>query len=140
MAVAYPLYFCGIHCNFFLFDCNFIDLSPLCFFLGESNILSVLCIFSNIVSFISPLICMTPFLLLTVDFVCSLYYCCRCKFRLFQIFLFLEVRLYCYKLPPLRNASVMSHRFWIKLVFIVICVYILFPLISSVTLGCLVTY
>ena len=46
------------------------------------------------------LIFMIYFLLLTLGFVCSSFSSCfRYRNRLFETFLFLEVRLYCYKLP-----------------------------------------
>ena len=46
------------------------------------------------------LIFMIYFLVLTLDFVCSSFSSSfRCRDRLFETFLFLEVRLYCYKLP-----------------------------------------
>ena len=32
-----PLYFCGVHCNFYFYITNFIELSHLPYFLGESG-------------------------------------------------------------------------------------------------------
>ena len=52
------------------------------------------------ISFISALMFRLYFLLLTSGFICSSFSSCfRCKVRLFEIFLFLEVRLYYFKLP-----------------------------------------
>ena len=93
------MYFCGVCYDFSVFISNFIDLSPLPLFLGESgklfisfvslskNQLLVLLIFAVVffvsISFISPLIFMISFLLLTLGFVCSFSSSFRCKVRLF---------------------------------------------------------
>ena len=86
------------------------------FFLSLAKGLLILFIFSNCqllvssifaivffvsISFISALIFMISFLLLTLGFGCSSFSSCfRNKVRLFirDFFLFLEVRLYCYKI------------------------------------------
>ena len=73
-------------------------------FIFSKNQLLVSLIFAIVffvsVSFISALIFMIFFLLLTLGFVCSSFSSCfRCKVRFF-IFLFPEVRLYSYKLTP----------------------------------------
>ena len=58
------------------------------------------CISFICISFISALMFRLYFLLLTSGFICSSFSSCfRCKVRLFEIFLFLEVRLYYFKLP-----------------------------------------
>ena len=77
-----PLYFCGVSFNFSFFISNFIDLGHLCFFLDKHGYkgLSVLFVFLKkqllvslifaiifffFTSFISAVICMISFLLLT---------------------------------------------------------------------------
>ena len=98
IVVSYdPLYFCVVCCDFSIFISNFVDLILLPFFLA--NGLSILFIFSKnqllvqlifaivsfvSLSFISALIFMISFLLLTLGFFISFYSSCfRCKFRLF---------------------------------------------------------
>ena len=99
-----PWYFCGVSCNFF-FISNFIDLSLLPFILIVSlaNGLSIFFIFTKkwyfaslifaivffvSISFISALIFIISFLLLTLGFVCSSFSSCfRCKIRLIETFL-----------------------------------------------------
>ena len=107
VVVSYdPLYFCDVSCIFSFSISNFIDLSSHCFFLMSlDKHLSILFIFSEkqllvslifsivffiSISFISALIFMISFLLLTLGFVCSSFSSCfRCKLGYLRFFLFL---------------------------------------------------
>ena len=93
-----PLYFCDASCNFSFFISNFIDLSPLPFFLMNlAKDLSILFTFSKnqllgslifvtvlfvSISIISALVFMISFLLITLSFNC-LSSCFGCKVTLF---------------------------------------------------------
>ena len=98
--LLWPLYFCSVSCYFSFFISNSVDLNLLLFFLMNlANGLSILFIFSQnqllvllifaiisfiSFSFISDLIFMISFLLLTLGFFCSSFSnCFRCKVRLF---------------------------------------------------------
>ena len=114
-----PLYFCIIYCNVFIFISNFIDLSLRCFFflMSLANRLTILSIFSKnqllvsltlaivffvSISFISALIFMISFLLLTsFSSLLVLLSLVALGVRLgsLMFFPFLEVGLYCNKLP-----------------------------------------
>ena len=110
-----PLCFCIVCCNLSFFISNFVDFSLLflmglatgllILFMFSKNQFLVLLIFTIVscisVSFISAWICMISFLLLILGFFCSSFSSCfKCKVRLpILFFLFLEVGLYCYKLP-----------------------------------------
>ena len=122
MIISYdPLYFYGVSCNFF-FISDFIDLGSLsfCFLVNldmgllilfifsVNQILVALILFSLFVclilvsiSYISALILLLSFLLLTLSFVHSFSSYFRCNVRLCNLgfFLFPEVSLCCYKLP-----------------------------------------
>ena len=110
-------------------------------FIFSKDQLLVLLIFALVffvtISFISPLIFMTSFLLLTLGFVCSSFSSSfRCKVRLFIWDFSCFLREACIALNfPLRTAFAASHRFWIvvfSLSFVSRC-FLISSLISSVT-------
>ena len=107
------MYFCGVSCNFPFFSSNFIESSSFLMSLAKDLLIQFIfsmkqllvsfffaIVFFVSISFISALILTIFFLLLALGFVCSSFSSCfRYRNRLFETFLFLEVRLYCYKLP-----------------------------------------
>ena len=99
VVVSYDsLYFCSVSCNFSFLIYSFIDLNPLPLFLDVSgyrfihfvylikNKLIISSIFAIVffisISFISSLVFVISFLLLTLGFVCSFTVCFRFKVRL----------------------------------------------------------
>ena len=117
-------------------------------FIFSKNQLLVLLIFAIVffisISFISPLIFMISFLLLTLHFVCfSFSSSFRCKVRMFIWDFSSFLRWDCIDINfPLRTAFAASHRFWV-VVFSLSFVsrYFLFPLwFLQWSLGYLVTY
>ena len=126
------LYFCDVRCNFFYIS-NFIELSPFPFFLmSPAKSLSFLWIFSKMqllvslifsivffvsVSFISALIFMISFLLMTLGFVCSSFFSCfSYKARLFNLDFSYILKWDCITVNfPFRIAFAVSNMFWIDL-------------------------
>ena len=101
--ISFLLLTLGFVCSSFssFFRCK-VRLSIL--FIFSRNQLLVLLNFAIVffvsISFISALISMISFLLLTLGFVCSSFSSSfKCKVDCLRFFLFLEVGLYCYNLP-----------------------------------------
>ena len=139
MVISYdPLYFYGVSCNFF-FISGFIDLGSLSFFLGElgygfidfvyifskpdlscidSFLFLFVCLILVSISYISALILLVSFLLLTSSFVYSFSSYFRCNVRLYiWDFSCLLKWAYIAMKFPLRADFAVSYRFW-SLVFL----------------------
>ena len=126
-----PLYFCSVSCDFsFSFLILLIYALSLFFLMSLAKGLSILFTFSKnqllvlllfaivffvSISFISALIFMISFLLLTLCFLCSSFSSCfKCRVRLFIWDFSCFLRWDCIAINfPLRTAFAASHRFWV---------------------------
>ena len=147
--VSYDLlYVFDASCNCFFFISDLIVFGLLPFFDGSGQNLSILLIFSKnqllvssiipilffiSISFISALIFMIFFLLLTLGIISSSSFRCKvrfftCNFSYFLRYYFITIHFH------LRTAFATSHRFWVMCLHfhLYLCIFFISSLISSV--------
>ena len=79
-------YFCGINCNFYFFTSNFIDLSPLPFFLDESGLKFISCVYLYKEQSAGFIIAIVFFA--SISFICAMnFMISTTNFRFYVLFL-----------------------------------------------------